>query len=571
MIRPPLRRDTLPAMIILGIADNHDSGAAVLVDGVPVAAVNQERIDRVKNSGAFPWGAIDAALDLAGIPAREVDQIVVGSAFTPSALLRLMPQGHQRARAQGQFSPLLHGYILYQSALKRSGLHALEVEACRAILERRLRARPFPQRPITMIDHHRAHAEGAYRTQERDECLVLTVDAMGDGNTATVSLGQGGELDLLWQQSGLASLNTFYSRVTELLGFRPNRHEGKVTGLAAYVPAPPPLVEHLERRVRFVGPGFRRMPIRRAERRDDPFWSALASYSREEVAAAAQQVLESSVLAFVRHWVAKTGCRHLAVAGGTFANVKLNQRIAALPEVESLWVYPHMGDGGLALGGALAAAGSPPTALASAGLGPAPREEDCARALSVAGLPRRRPEDPIAEVADLLAAGKVVARCVGPMEWGPRALGHRSVLYKCDEPEVNRWLNERLKRSEFMPFAPICRAEDADRWFVGHGKAAASARYMTVCVDVTPEFARRCPAAVHVDGTARPQLVDAARAPALHALLSAMGQRTGTPVLINTSFNMHEEPIVCTAQDAVRAWKAAELDALWLGPYLVSR
>jgi carbamoyltransferase len=558
-------------MIILGIADNHDSGAAVLIDGVPVAAVNQERVDRVKNSGAFPWGAIDAALDLAGVSPREVDEVVVGSAFTPSALLRLWPSRHQQAKKHGQFSPLLHGYILYQSILKKSGLYAIEVEACQNILERRLAQRPFRSKNPRMIDHHRAHAEGAYRTQPHDDCLVLTVDAMGDGNTATVSQGQGGELDLLWQQSGLASLNTFYSRVTELLGFTPNRHEGKITGLAAYAVAPEPLLDHLRQRVRFNGPGFSRMPLRRAERADDPFWAELRRYSREEVAAAAQQILEECVVAFVRYWVERTGCPRLAVAGGAFANVKLNQRIASLSEVHELWVYPHMGDGGLALGGALAEAGSPPTALPHAFLGIHPGETDAAKALNIAGLPRTRATAMIDEVAQLLAAGKVVARCSGPMEWGPRALGNRSVLYKCDEPEVNRWLNERLKRSEFMPFAPICRAEDADRWFQGVDKAARSARFMTVCFDVRSEFAQRCPAAVHVDGTARPQLVDAATSPELHALLGAVGERTGTPVLINTSFNMHEEPIVATAQDAVRAWKAAELDALWLGPYLVRR
>lgn len=558
-------------MIILGIADNHDSGAAVLVDGVPVAAVNQERVDRVKNSGAFPWGAIDAALDLAGVSARDVDEIVVGSSFTPSAALRMWPSQHKQAKKQGQFSPLLHAYILYQSVLKKSGLYAIEVEACQTILEGRLKQRPFPRPTPRMIDHHRAHAEGAYRTQPHDDCLVLTVDAMGDGNTATVSQGQGGELDLLWQQSGLASLNTFYSRVTELLGFTANRHEGKITGLAAYARAPEPLLHHIRQRVFFVGPGFSRMPVRRAERADDPFWSELRRYSREEVASAAQQILEECVVAFVAWWVERTGCPRVAVAGGAFANVKLNQRIAALAQVSELWVYPHMGDGGLALGGALAAAGSPPTALPNAFLGIHPSETDGAKALNIAGLPRTRSDRMVADVAELLAAGKVVARCSGPMEWGPRALGNRSVLYKCDEPDVNRWLNERLKRSEFMPFAPICRAEDADRWFVGVGKASRSARYMTVCFDVRPEFAERCPAAVHVDGTARPQLVDAATSPEIHALLGAVGERTGTPVLINTSFNMHEEPIVATAQDAVRAWKAAELDALWLGPYLVRR
>ena len=160
-------------MIILGIADNHDSGAAVVADGRLVSAVNQERIDRKKNSGAFPWGAIDSALSTAGIRERDVDRIVVGTSFTPSALLRAFPSGHGRAKKRGQFSGLLHAYILYQSILKRAGLESAEIETCRRILHRKLRKRPFSKASLELMDHHRAHAEGAYRTQARDRCLVL--------------------------------------------------------------------------------------------------------------------------------------------------------------------------------------------------------------------------------------------------------------------------------------------------------------------------------------------------------------------------------------------------------------
>ncbi|RME24229.1 MAG: hypothetical protein D6798_11675 [Deltaproteobacteria bacterium] len=561
-------------MIVLGIADNHDSGAAVAVHGRIAAAVNQERVDRQKASGAFPWGAIDEALDIAGVKARDVERIVVGTAFTPSALLRAFPAEHHRARSQGQFSPLLHAYVVYQSLLKGSGLYTLEVDACRSLLRRRLHARPFSSANLDnggliMMDHHQAHAEGAYRTQPHEDCLVITVDAMGDGTTATVSSGAGGRLARVWRQSGLAAVNSFYSRITELLGFIPNRHEGKVTGLAAYAEPPPPLVAHMRQRLRFVGPGFSTVPLTRVEHPDDPFWSEIRRWSREEIAAAAQRVLEDAVVAFVRYWIERSGQRHLAVAGGVFANVKLNQRIAELDEVQDLWVMPHMGDGGLAVGAVLGNIGAEPRALPHAWLGTDPDERECAAALSLAELPRTRPPDRVQRAAALLAQGKVLARCAGGMEWGPRALGNRSVFASAANPSINDTLNARLQRSEFMPFAPIVRAEDADRWFVGLDKAARAAHFMTVCFDVTPEFARRCPAAVHVDGTARPQLVSADENPDVHALLTAYGERTGVPVLINTSFNMHEEPIVRTAQDAVRAFRTAGLDALWLGPYLV--
>ncbi len=558
-------------MIILAIADNHDSGAAVCIDGQLVSAVNQERIDRIKLSGAFPWGAIDEALRIAGVLERDVNRIVFGSSFTPSALLRAMPKRHHAARAEGQFSPWLHGYIVYQSGIKASGMHTVEVDACRRILTRRLRKRPFARATVEMMDHHRAHAEGAYRTQAQSNCLVLTVDAMGDGTTATASIGRDGQLDLLWRQSGLASINTFYSRVTEKLGFTAIRHEGKVTGLAAYVEPPPSLVAHLKSRVYFEAPGFSRVPAERLDRADDAFWGELDRWSREEIASATQYVLEQAVIGFVRHWVHQTGCPHVAVAGGVFGNVKLNQHIAALSEVDSLWVMPHMGDGGLAAGAALGAAGAPPRTLANAYLGPGTDPKQCRQALAVAGIRRHRPKDPISRVAKLIARGKVIARVDGRMEWGPRALGNRSILASPKDPGINDTLNQKLGRSEFMPFAPVVRQEDVERWFVGTRHAEEAARFMTVCFPVTDAFAAACPAAVHVDGTARPQVVRHSDNPSLHALLSAMGELTDVPVLVNTSFNMHEEPLVCTPGEAIRAWQQAQLDALWLGEQLLIR
>lgn len=555
-------------MIILGIADNHDAGAAVVIDGRLVSAVNQERVDRIKHSGAFPWGAIDEALRLADVRERDVDRIVVGSAFTPSAALRAMPDQHKAARSNGQFSPWLHRYIVYQSALKASGLHTVEVDACRRILQRRLAARPFAKANVEMMDHHQAHAEGAYRTQENSRCLVITVDAMGDGTTATVSIGSDGQLDRMWRQSGLASINTFYSRVTERLGFQAIRHEGKVTGLAAYVDPPAALVSHMARRVRFEAPGFSRVSSTKLARANDSFWRVLDDHSREEVAAAAQHVLEQAVVPFVAHWVEKTGVRDVAVAGGIFANVKLNQRIASLDCLNSLWVKPHMGDGGLGAGAALGSGGSSPSRLAHAYLGTDANDKGIRRALTVAGMSKRKDPNVNARVAETLAKGSVVARCAGPMEWGPRALGNRSILAAPFDASINDWLNERLQRSEFMPFAPVVRAEDVDRWFTGVNKAAQAARFMTVCFDVTAEFKDAAPAAVHVDGTARPQIVDAETNPALHEVLTRFGEETGKAVLINTSFNMHEEPMVRTPTDALRAWKASGIESLWLGDYL---
>ncbi|MFZ5475533.1 MAG: carbamoyltransferase C-terminal domain-containing protein [Myxococcota bacterium] len=554
-------------MVILGVADNHDAAAALVVDGRLVAAASQERFDRRKNSGRFPWDAIDACLARAGLAPAEVDRVAVGTGFTPPWLVRRFP-GTRRddVVGHGQMTWLLHAYVLYQVGLQRAGLAGIETRACQRVLAPRLHARGFTRAGLAILDHHTCHAESAWRTQPRERCLVLTTDAMGDGLTATASVGGPEGLRRVASQSGLAAVNMFYSRVTEHLGFTPLRHEGKVTGLAAYAEPPEALLAHLRGKLRVEGGRFVResyaLPVDRA------FYRGLDRWSREEVAAGAQRVLEEAVLAWVTHQVRQTGVSDVALAGGLYGNVKLNQRIAALPEVSSLWVFPNMGDGGLAAGAALLAAGAPPARLDHVFLGPAYGEDALADALR--GLSATRPEDPVRAVADRLAAGKVAARFAGAMEYGPRALGNRSILARPDDPAINATLNTRLRRSEFMPFAPVMRAEDAPALLVGHDKAPEAARFMTVCFPATDRLRRLAPAAVHVDGTVRPQVIHE-RDSEMYRLLGLLGERTGSPVLVNTSFNMHEEPIVNTPHDAVRAWSDGQLDVLWMGPFLLER
>jgi len=558
-------------VLILGIADNHDAGAALVDDGRLVAAVGQERLDRVKNSGAFPWAAIEACLDMADRKPADVDQIVFGTAFTPSYVLRRFPEFHHKQKKDaGQFSYLLNLYVLYQVGLRAAGLHAVEIEACAELLRARMRARGFGRAGVRLLDHHQTHAEAAYRSQHRARALVLTLDAMGDGITCTASVGDAGELNRVWAQSGLAAVNTYYSRVTEWLGFRPNRHEGKITGLAAYAPPPPALVAHFRSQLSFEEPGFSVVDYWRRQYKDDPFYRVLGDYTREQVAAALQTNLEHAVTDFVRYWVGRTQVADVALCGGIFANVKLNQRIAELDCVESLWVYPNMGDGGLAAGAAMAAAALPPARTSNVYYGPSYTRKQIGLELSIAGIKPPRPDDLERQVAELLAAGKVVARCVGGVEWGPRALGNRTVMVRPDDPSVNQWLNQRLKRTEFMPFAPAVLAEDAPRLFRGYEKAADAARFMTVCFDCTDEMKRLAPGVVHVDGTARPQVVREEDNPSYYRIIQHFKAITGIPAIINTSFNMHEEPIVCSPYDALRAWKLSRIDALILGPYLIT-
>lgn len=560
-------------MIVLGINDNHDSSAAVAIDGELVSAVGQERIDRTKNSGAFPWEAIEEALFIAGVGPSEVDRVVFGSHFTPASALRKLSGLHHRTKASSsQFSPLLNAYIVYQVAVKEAGLWPIEADISRRMLHERLRNRGISA-PVQTLDHHMAHAYSAYKSQPHLDALVVTIDAMGDGTSCTASVGEAGDLKLVYRQSGFAALNTYYSRITEYLGFRPNRHEGKITGLAAYAEPPPELVAHFASQLSFREDkgGFTFTNYLRPQSKDDRFHRFLEHFTREQIAAALQANLETAVCAFVRHWIRQTGRSHVALAGGVCANVKLNQRIHALAECDSLFVYPNMGDGGLAAGAALARSAAVPHNLGNVYLGREYDDEACQRALERAGLPFTRPDDLADRVAAALEDRKVVARCAGRMEWGPRALGNRTVMYRPDDPAVNQWLNDKLNRTEFMPFAPVTLWEERHRCYLGLEGAEDAARFMTVCFDCTDEMKRSSPGVVHCDGTARPQLIRRQDNPDYYDIVAAFHRRTGIPSVVNTSFNMHEEPIVRSPGDAVRAFVQSGLDYLVLGPFLVTQ
>jgi carbamoyltransferase len=298
-----------------------------------------------------------------------------------------------------------------------------------------------------------------------------------------------------------------------------------------------------------------------------------------DLAASVQLLLEEVGVGFVRYWVEKTGLNRVAVAGGVFSNVKFNQRVHDLEEVEEISIHPGMDDGGLSVGSALALLSEvrPASATHMMGglenvyLGPSFDEGTLRQAIAETGLAYRREETIHRVIAEKLAEGKVVARFWGRMEYGPRALGARSILYQTRDPTVNDWLNDRLKRTEFMPFAPATLRDQARRCYRGIEGAEDSARFMTITFDCTEEMKAQSPGVVHVDGTARPQLVDEATAPDFFGILREYHGLTGIPSVINTSFNMHEEPIVCTPSDALRAFQAAELDWLALGDYLVGR
>ncbi|MGH8327636.1 MAG: carbamoyltransferase C-terminal domain-containing protein, partial [Steroidobacteraceae bacterium] len=405
--------------------------------------------------------------------------------------------------------------------------------------------------------------------------LVVTLDGSGDGHSSPVYEARHGRLRLLHAVPSFDGVGNYYGYITHLCGFTMGKHEGKVTGLAAY--GTDRYRDVLERFIRYdngtmrnVGRAFRRVAIEKLR-------AALpANPAREDLAASVQQLSEEICARYVGHWMARTGLTKVALAGGVAANVKINQRIHELPGIEQVFVYPAMSDEGLAAGAALIAAAERSASGWIPGrrcfehvyLGPAYSEGEMTAALSSADVPFTRPADAEQEIARLLARGYVVARLAGRMEYGPRALGNRSILYRPDDVSANDWLNKRLARTEFMPFAPSALAEHADSCFENVTGARDTARFMTMTFACTRQMREQAPGVVHVDGTARPQLVGPTDNPDYRRIIEQFMRITGLPAIVNTSFNMHEEPIVCSPADAVRAFLKGHLDVLALGPFL---
>jgi carbamoyltransferase len=295
----------------------------------------------------------------------------------------------------------------------------------------------------------------------------------------------------------------------------------------------------------------------------------VARHRREDVARWAQDVLESTVVEIARHWLRRSKLRHLVLAGGVFANVSLNRRLQSLDDVDELFVCPNMGDGGLSLGAIAAGGGLRAQRVAHVFWGEDFTPEDIDAAVARSGAPVERVENLDRRIAELIAGGSLVAVFRGRMEWGPRALGNRSILASAGDRAVASRLNTLLRRDDFMPFAPALLAEDSEQLIRGLDRAAHAAELMTTCFEATPRMHREQPAVVHVDGTTRAQVVRAETNAGLHAVLLPLKEITGAGIALNTSFNVHEDPIVRTPDEAISTFRRAQLDYLVLGDLLV--
>jgi carbamoyltransferase len=558
----------------LGVSFNyHDAAACLVRDGIPIAAAEEERFSRRKHDARFPGAAISFCLAQAGLRAGDLD----GIAFYEKPARKL-----ERALSMAKiFSPRSDAHIAAQFPPLIEG--GVNVEAT-------IREHLGYAGPVYFCQHHLSHAASAFYASPFEEAEILTVDGVGEWATCAQYTGAGSVIEPLREIHYPHSLGLLYSTLTAFLGFTVNDDEYKIMGLASY-----------------GQPSYRKemqMLLRQAE--DGSFALALPYFAfmydnktmytdklsellgkprhrhepvesrHQDIAASLQSVLEDAMVRLAQACRRGPRSTNLCLAGGVAYNCAANSRIAAQSGFERLFIQPAAGDDGAAMGAALWASyavhgqARAPRRRHDTLLGPAFRESEILSAIQEFGLPHEQLDDDLLcrRVATLIYREMVVGWFQGRMEFGPRALGARSILANPRNPEMKNILNAQVKlREEFRPFAPAVTEEAAADYF----ELKEFSPFMLMIAPVRSERMTEIPCVTHVDGTARVQTVSLAHQPLFHKLIKRFGEISGTPVLINTSFNVRGEPIVCTPADAMRCFLGTDIDFLAIGPFLVSK
>ncbi len=558
-------------MLTLGInySQMHDSSACIVRDGELLFAVAEERISRLKHDARFPENAIQACLDFACVRAAELDEVCFGWQ-TAGPVFR-----HDLKCYATRKMPLT-----YLDGLN-STLHFL------SMWHQESGAKKFAQQfeptkaKVRFVDHHLAHAISAYAFSGFDEAAVVVMDGRGAWEATTIWHGRGGRLDNVLTIPFPDSMGYFYSEFTEFLGFHRNSDEWKVMGLAPYGRPGIDLSAFIDLHLLPYRVHSRQVATNGAT----PFASMTARLGParvpeseiddrcKNIAYAVQDVCETAMMNVVNLAIGKTGCRNVCLAGGVALNSKANGKILASGLVDQFFVQPAASDDGVALGAALAPyldnnGRVPIVAMRHGYWGPCFDDGAIETALKTYKLRYTRVPDPPSAAAELLAKGKILGWFQGRMEFGPRALGNRSILADPRDPEMNAKVNNAVKfREWWRPFAPSFKKEAAGEYL----ESATDSPFMIVTAQVRPEKRSVIPSVTHVDGSARPQTVEKEINPLYWRLIDEFCKRTGVPVVMNTSFNLRGEAIVHTPTDAVRTFFSSGMDALVIGSFLVEK
>ncbi len=560
-------------MNILGISDTiTDSGIAYSEKGKLIMAVNEERFTRKKTQGGFPDECLSYFLN--NHDPKKVDLIVVGGILTPTLLTRAFPklgkQNKQEARKKairGRLIDFLEYKLKINSRIKPDDDFAGTVKKISKKLIRKSLPKELESKPIELSEHHLNHAAATYFCSGFENSLVVTLDGFGDGFSAKIYSVKNSNFKEVFSADALDSFGLFYSLITALCGYKQHRHEGKITGLAAFGDAAKINIEfpfefNEKMELKYTG-SYGKKGIKNLKKE-------LKEKSKEDISAWVQKNTEKYVCKLIDYYLKETGHKNVALAGGVTANVKLNQRIHELDNVENIYIYPAMSDAGLSHG-AILAKNRKKEVINNIYYGPEYSNQDIENELEKNNLNYKKYQKIENKIAKIISQGKIVARFSGRMEYGPRALGNRTIMVQATDPDINRSLNKKLDRTEFMPFAPVILEEYADRCIKDLKGAELTSKFMNISFDVTDYMEKNCPAAVHVDKTARPQILSKNDNPGFHKILMEYYEITGLPAMINTSFNAHGEPIVRTPKEAIQSFLNTDLDFLAINNFLVEK
>jgi carbamoyltransferase len=585
-------------MFILGVNPSHDA-TAVLVNekGEVLAAIGEERITRKKYHETFPYDSIKWILNYTGIKPDEISMVTYNwenlGGFT--WIKSNFGKNRENIDWANKVPFRISSSIFFDKIFKRkSKLNDLE------LVKKALTTLGIKTDNIKSYDHQLCHIASAYYSSDFNDCLVFSLDGYGDNKSGAVYAGSKGKLKFIENIGAKKSIGGFYSNMTSVVGFKRNRHEGKITGLAAYGDSK----KFIDKFRRFISletnknPEFDQVSCFFCRLIDVLRYALTGNYqskmikeavkirnkyniSNEDLSAVAQDLLESTVVGFIKKKILKYKINNVALAGGVFANVKLNQKILKDSGSSKIFIHPNMGDGGGAFGSAMLGLSEIlDTAqqenfhigkFKNVFFGPDYSNEIIEKSLKKYDLlgKAKKHKNIEVEIAQKLANGLIVGRFKGRMEYGPRSLGNRSILASATNASINQEINTRLNRNEFMPFAPIVMKEHCSRIFKDFKSSINSSKFMTITLDVNEEWIDKIPAVVHIDNTARPQWVSLDYNSSCHKVIEEYNKITGIPVLVNTSFNRHEEPIVMTPDDAIKAYLAGAVDVLAIEDWIV--
>ncbi len=563
---------------ILGISDYyHDSGAAIVKDGKILAAVNEERFSRVKHDGRLPVSSLMYVLHETGLSPKDIDVVAVGGLPFYKSIVN-------------EIRSYFNTGIYSRKAMRRPYIILVGKKRWIEGVKNLLANFGFRNPHVQLVEHHHAHAASTYYASGFDKATVITLDFGGDGLSGTINYGENGHLTRLKGLRFPHSPAICYAVITDYLGFLPDCDEGKIMSLGCYGNTEPAYNE-FRRLIQYEdsypffnldtkalqGSLLNPFTPRLGRKYLGKFLTFLAQYKDEDVAAALQKRVEETVSQFVSKAIEMTGIDKVALAGGLFLNVKLNKVLMETGEIADIYIQPNAGDGGVPLGAAFAVQAElkedgERVSFQRAGhayFGTHYSNEYIERVLKKSeGIVYEYSDDPAGEAAELLSKNQIIGWFCNRMEWGPRALGARSVLANPQVAENKDRINLVLKKREwFQPFAPSVLAGSMEEYV----ENARESPFMLLAFDVKEEKKKEIPAVVHVDGTTRPQTVDGVYNERYERLIKAFESSSGTSLVLNTSFNKHGLPIVCSPGQAVEHLQWGCIDALVVENFIIKR